>query len=204
MSSGLSDPTKPIAATILAHVFHALLTSTRISHKLALKTLTKCIEAGYADLATLEKSSWQERTEVLTEGGYTHYREKTATELGELAELIRNHYDGDLNNLLQSAKDGSKGPEDTATIRHIVRDGISDIKGVGGVALDIFCDTCQGVWHELAPFLDARSQKTAEQIGVVSNVDELFKQVGKDAVMMSKVAVALTTVRLEKLEDKYA
>lgn len=202
--TGLKDATKPTAATILAHVLHALLTSTRISHQIAAKTLTKCIEAGYNDLDTLEKSSWQERTEVLTEGGYTHYREKTATELGELAELIREHYDGDLNNLLQSAKEGAKSDEDAATIRWIVRDGISDVKGIGAVALDIFSDTCQGVWHELAPFLDARSKNTAEQIGIPSDVEELYEAVGRDAVVMSKVAVALTTVRLEKLEEEYA
>ena len=40
----------------------------------------------------LKKSSWEERTQVLTEGGYTRYREKTATALGELADLILEKY----------------------------------------------------------------------------------------------------------------
>ena len=47
--SGLAEPFKPMPSTILAHVLHALLTSTRISHKLALKTLHIMVENGYAD-----------------------------------------------------------------------------------------------------------------------------------------------------------
>ncbi|KAK3709517.1 hypothetical protein LTR37_010890 [Vermiconidia calcicola] len=198
---GLADPHSRSASTILAHVFHALLTSTRISHQLANKTLVKVVEAGYADLEKLEKSSWEERTQVLTEGGYTHYREKTATELGELAQLIREKYDGDLNNLLKKAKEGNEGNKEA--IRSSVRKGVSAIKGIGGVALDVFCDTVQAVWHELAPFVDPRSQKTAENLGISSDAAELFKVVGEDAVTMSRLAVALTTVRLEKLEDRY-
>lgn len=89
---GLSDPTKPTAETILALVFHAMLTSARISHELAYKSVRCLIEAGYQNLDTMSNSTWQERTEVLTKGGYTHYREKTATGLGELAEFIQNEY----------------------------------------------------------------------------------------------------------------
>lgn len=81
-ASALSEPKSPTPATLLAHLLNALLSSARISHGIASKTIGIVIEAGYANLETLEKSTWEERTEVLTEGGYTHYREKTATELG--------------------------------------------------------------------------------------------------------------------------
>jgi hypothetical protein len=40
----------------------------------------------------LHESTWEQRTEVLTEGGYTHYREKTATAFGELAKLMEDKY----------------------------------------------------------------------------------------------------------------
>jgi len=69
-----------------------MLTSARINHELAYKSLQCLIEAGYHDLTTLQKSIWKERTEVLTKGGYTRYREKTATALGELAEFVRQKY----------------------------------------------------------------------------------------------------------------
>ena len=89
---GLSQPTSSTPQTILALIFQAMLTSARISHELAYKSVKCLIEAGYHDLGTLNKSTWQERTEVLTKGGYTRYREKTATALGELAELITSEY----------------------------------------------------------------------------------------------------------------
>ncbi|KAI1417251.1 hypothetical protein F5Y13DRAFT_185322 [Hypoxylon sp. FL1857] len=84
----LSDPDKPTPDTILALVLNAILSSTRISHAIAAKTVALVIKAGYHKLDVLKKSTWEERTEVLTEGGYTHYREKTATMMGDLAQLI--------------------------------------------------------------------------------------------------------------------
>lgn len=89
---GLSQPTAPTPETILALIFHAMLTSARISHELAYKSVKCLIEAGYHDVEVLSKSTWQERTEVLTKGGYTRYRERTATALGELAELVTREY----------------------------------------------------------------------------------------------------------------
>ena len=78
--------------TILALVLHAMLTSARISHELAYKSLKCLIEAGYHNLDTLKKSTWEARAEVLTKDGYTRYREKTATALGELADFVENKY----------------------------------------------------------------------------------------------------------------
>ena len=89
---GLSDTSGPTPENILALVFYAMLTSARISHSLAYRSVKCLIEAGYQHLDTLLTSSWQERTVVLTKGGYTHYREKTATGLGELAAFISDKY----------------------------------------------------------------------------------------------------------------
>lgn len=90
--SGLPSPAEATPETILALVLNAMLTSARISHELAYKSVKCLIEAGYHDVNTLKKSSWEERTEVLTKGGYTRYREKTATALGELADFILDEY----------------------------------------------------------------------------------------------------------------
>jgi hypothetical protein len=81
---------------------------------------------------------------LLTEGYYTHYREKTAVRFCGLAELVRQKYDGDLNNLLKQSKSKSKDG-DCDSVRSGVRDDIQEIKGIGGVALDIFCDPAQEV-----------------------------------------------------------
>jgi hypothetical protein len=86
---GLTDPESPTAETMLAHLYNAILSSTRISHRIAHKTLKFLVEEEYHNLRTLNESTWQQRTETLTRGGYTHYREKTASFMGELGEYIR-------------------------------------------------------------------------------------------------------------------
>ena len=189
----LEDPQSPKPETLLALILNAMLSSARISHELAAKSVACCIKAGYHKLDVLKKSTWQERTEVLTEGRYTRYREKTATAFGELAEFIESKYGGDLNDLISTA---SKDPIE-------IRAAIKDIKGLGDVGADIFFDTAQGVVPSLAPFLDPRSKKTAEAIGIDSDVNKLWKQVGEDPVEMCKLASALTTVRLEKAESSF-
>ena len=89
---GLPNPSSSTPENVLALVYNAMLTSARISHDLAHKSVKCLIEAGYQDIGTLSKSSWQERTEVLTKGGYTRYREKTATGLGDLEDFVKNEY----------------------------------------------------------------------------------------------------------------
>ena len=90
--TSLPKQNEPTPETVLALLYLSMLSSARISHELAYKSLQCLIEAGYHDIETLKKSTWQERTGVLTKGGYTRYREKTATALGELADFIEKEY----------------------------------------------------------------------------------------------------------------
>lgn len=80
---------------------------------------------------------------------------------------------------------------------------IKGIKGIGNVGVDIFFDTAQAVWPALAPFIDPRSLKTAEQCGIGSDVGRLWEEVGKDATQMCRLSSALTTIRLEKKEQEF-
>ncbi len=214
LQSMLPAPDQPLPETLLALVFNAMLTSARISHEIATRSVSCLIDAGYHDIQKLKSSSWQEKTEVLTEGGYTRYREKTATMLDELADLILDKYgtldsikftlkrnrnahtlsaDGDLNNVLKKTDSSPKQ----------IRAALKEIKGIGEVGLDIFCDTAQAVWPCLAPFIDPRSLKTAQQLGLGS-VEELWQEVDKDAVTMCKLATALTTIRLDKKTSEFS
>ena len=190
---GLDKPNEATPDTILALVLYAMLTSARISHRLAYRGVKTVIEAGYHKLETLNKSTWEERTVVLTEGGYTRYREKTATALGELAEFVEREYKGDLNNLLKRA---NSSPAKT-------RNHLQEIKGIGKVGVDIFFDTAQNVWPSLAPFIDPRSMETAERCGLSKDVNAIWEMVNKEPEEMCKLASALTIVRLEKKEHEF-
>ncbi|KAI0593294.1 hypothetical protein F4775DRAFT_578485 [Biscogniauxia sp. FL1348] len=192
--TALSDPDKATPDTVLALLLNALLSSTRISHALAAKTITVLVQAGYHKLDVLEKSTWEERTEVLTEGGYTRYREKTATMMGDLAELIKHKYGGDLNAIPQLA---GKDP-------HKIRSELKNIKGLGDVGINIFFDTVQHVWPCVAPFVDPRSLETAEEIGIGGDVHALWKAVSEDPGQMCRLAAALTRVRLDGKGSEFA
>lgn len=256
--TAVDEPLSSKPETLLALLLNAMFSSARISHELAAKTLATSIKAGYHKIEVLKKSSWEERTQVLTEGGYTRYREKTATALGELVDFIEQRYreshlcfrihlsllsicrfshtlhsprrpytsvvrgqsgcyapclqasfyiltghqpndlaEGDLNNLLPGSATDSSPSE--------VRKRLKEIKGLGDVGVDIFFDTAQGVWPCLAPFIDPRSAKTADAIGIPSDPDVLWEsnEVAKDPTKMARLAAALTTVRLEKKESEF-
>ena len=87
----------------------------------------------------------------------------------------------------------------------MIRSRLKEIKGLGDVGVDIFFDTAQAIWPCLAPFLDPRSAKTAEDIGISGDAQALWetKEVNKDPVAMCKLAGALTKVRLEKRESEF-
>ena len=92
--TAVDDPLSPKPETILALVLNAMFSSTRISHELAAKAVATAIKADYHKIDNLKKTTWEDRARVLTEGGYTRYREKTATWLGELVEFILTKYGG--------------------------------------------------------------------------------------------------------------
>ena len=77
---------------VLAMVMDAMIKAKPISHNLAQKTIKTLIEAGYHDIDTLSNTSWDDRVEVLREGGYNRYREQCSTNLGELSKLVVEKY----------------------------------------------------------------------------------------------------------------
>ena len=101
--------------------------------------------------------------------------------------------DGDLTNLLKKA---NAKPQD-------IRKRLKEIKGIGNVGVDIFCDTAQEIWPCLAPFIDPRSMKTAQQCGLGEDLGMMWEAVDKDPAQMCRLAAALTTVRLEKKEKEF-
>ncbi|KAL9113694.1 MAG: hypothetical protein Q9227_002139 [Pyrenula ochraceoflavens] len=173
---GLDDPAKATPETVLAHIFNALLSSARISHNAAAKTVRCLIKAGYHDLETLKASSWDERTRVLTEGGYTRYREKTATALGDLASLLEEKYE---------------------TTRKELSIRLKEIKGIGDVGSEIFLSSIQWLWPTVAPYMNSRNVKTAAEISIGSDIAAIYKQLNEDAAQMAKLDTSLTRARLD-------
>ncbi|KAJ9131031.1 hypothetical protein NKR23_g11913 [Pleurostoma richardsiae] len=180
----------------MSHILNALLSSTRISHDIAMRTLGCLIDENYHDLAVLHQSTWEQRTEVLTKGGYVRYREKTATFLGDLAILVENKYNDDAANILPRDEAG-EGARTTLSAR------LKEIKGLGPMGTEIFLGSIQHFFENVAPFLDSRSKKTAIAIRFGEDVDTIFAALQKNTASMAKLEVALTRIRLEKREGEF-
>lgn len=82
----------PASEVVMAHILHALVSSNRISHELSRSALETLLDSQYHDLKVLNETSWYERTEVLTKGGYARYRERMASFLGDLLTLMKHKY----------------------------------------------------------------------------------------------------------------
>jgi len=96
--------------------------------------------------------------------------------------------DGDLNNLLKQAN----GKIDKAGLL------LKEIKGMGDLAVEVFFNSAQSVWPSIAPSVDSRSLKTAAEIGIGTDLDEIYNALDRDPMRMSWFANGLSEVRLEK------
>ncbi|EFY84960.1 hypothetical protein MAC_08992 [Metarhizium acridum CQMa 102] len=212
----LVDEKWPASKIVMVHILNALLSSTRISHHIALATLRCLVDEDYHDLKTLHESSWQERTEILTNGGYTHYRERTATYLGDLADLMRQKYgkillrqsvraflhlcinhanhaykDDDASKILSATEQGAK-------LRSILTGRLKEIKGLGPVGCDIFLATVQGFCPNVAPYLDRRNLDMAKKIGLTDDLEAIFEALRSSPMDMARLEEALTSERLDR------
>ncbi|MGV9900663.1 hypothetical protein, partial [Streptomyces tendae] len=95
----LKDTPQPLyRLLVLAHLL-----SARISASIAVATARALGEAGLRDARRMAGATWQQRVDALGRGGYRRYDERTATQLGEAAELLTERWGGDLRRLRDEA-----------------------------------------------------------------------------------------------------
>lgn len=163
----------------------SMLYSARISSEIATKAAAGLADAGWTTAEHLADSSWDERVDVLNEAGYTRYQERTATMLGDTAELVRDRWRGDLRRLRDEAD------RDPARERQL----LGEIKGLGGVGIDILFRELQVAWSELYPFLDERTADAAQRLDLPTDAERLANEAGsKDRYV--RIVAALTRTEL--------
>ncbi|MFH8346542.1 endonuclease [Streptomyces sp. NPDC018045] len=178
----LKDTPQPLYRLLVL----SCLLSARIQAGIAVAASRALSKAGMRTARRMKDATWQQRVDALGEGGYRRYDERTATQLGNGAELLLDTYGGDLRRI-RDAADG-----DTDRLRKLLR----EIPGLGPAGVDIFLREAQAVWPGLAPHLDAKALQGAERVGLPASADTLLKAAGKTEPAV--LAAALVRAALDK------
>jgi len=144
----------------------SLLFSARIGAGQAVKAAQALFNAGWRTPQSMAAASWEERVHVLNRHGYARYDESTSRMLGETADILLDHYGGDLRKLR-----GEAGG-DVGRLTQL----LAEFKGIGKVGAGIFLREAQQVWDEYYPFADGRALKAAASLGL-----------GKDAKTLAEL-----------------
>jgi hypothetical protein len=86
----------------------ATLLSAPIPAETAVAAAGELFTAGYRNPKAMSEASWQDRVDALGRGHYRRYDERTATMLGDGADLLSGKWYGDLRRLRDQA-DGEAG-----------------------------------------------------------------------------------------------
>lgn len=134
----------------------ATLLSTRIRASLAVAATRELLRAGYRSPERMLRASWQERVDALGRAHYRRYDERTATMLGDGAELCHRQWRGDLRRLHREA-DG-----EVPALRRL----LTRFPGIGPTGADIFLREAQVVWPDVRPYVDRRVTAGARRAGL--------------------------------------
>lgn len=133
-------------------------------------------------------ATWERRTRILNESGYARYDESTSRYLEDSAELLLDRWHGDLREL----RDTADGDADTAV------ELLGEFKGIGPAGAQMFVREVQGVWPELAPFLDEPARRSAERLGLPTSAQSLRRLVDDDAAFVQLVAALVRSGMAER------
>src|SRR5438093_5906711 len=113
----------------------ATLLSAPIPAETAVAAARELSAAGYRSPRAMSRASWQDRVDALGRGHYRRYDERTATMLGNGAELCRQRWRGDLRRLHADAGGDVRG----------LRGLLMEFPGIGPTGADIFLREVQQV-----------------------------------------------------------
>jgi endonuclease III len=162
----------------------AELLSARIDAGIAVAAAVELREAGFSTPERMREASWQDRVDALGRGHYRRYDERTATQLGDMADLVLDRYGGDLRRLAGEA-DGDVGR--AARL-------LQEVKGIGPTGAAVFLREVQAVWPWVRPHLDDRARDGARRVGLPADARELAGLVAEDE--LARFAAGLVRVRL--------
>lgn len=140
----------------------ATLLSARISADVATAAAAELFAAGLRTPKATLDATWQQRVDALGRGHYRRYDERTATMLGDGAELVIERWRGDLRRL----------HDETGSTAELEQ-RLQSVPGIGPAGAAIFCREVQGVWRDIAPYVDAKVAEGARRVGLPATPSKL-------------------------------
>jgi hypothetical protein len=161
------------------------LLNARVPAAVAIAAARELFTAGYRGPRAMSEAGWQDRVDALDRGGYVRYEERTATMLGDGADLLSGRWHGDLRRLRDQAG-GDPGMTEAV---------LAGFPGLGGAGAGVFLREAQAVWPSVAPYVDTPMTSGARRVGLPdsrSSLTSLLAASGHPA----RLAAALVRVSL--------
>jgi len=178
----LADKPSPLYQLLVL----STLLSARISADIAVAAARELFTAGHRTPEAMIEATWQQRVDALGRGHYRRYDERTATMLGDGAELLRDRWHGDLRRLRDEASEsGETGDTDAGGVHQLLQ----EFPGIGPTGADIFLREAQAVWPGLRPYADEKVLAAAKQQHLPASAEGLSDLAGPDD--LPRLAAAL-------------
>jgi hypothetical protein len=161
------------------------LLSARISADVGVAAAQALSSAGLRTAKAMREATWQHRVEVLGAAGYRRFDERTATMLGDGADLVQEQWGGDLRRMHEAAPDVDA-----------LRKLLQEVPGIGPLGSAIFCREVQGIWPDVAPFVDDKVKDGARLLGLPTSEKGITGLVEPDD--LPRLAAACVRVALNK------
>jgi len=165
----------------------AILLSAPIPAGTAIAAARELFAAGYRSPKAMSEASWQDRVDALGRGQYRRYDERTATLLGDGADLLSGKWHGDLRRLRDQA-DGEASA---------IASMLTEFSGLGPTGASIFLREVQETWPTVAPYLDAKVTSGARRVRLPYDRESLAKLLA-DSGQPARLAAALVRVSLSQ------
>lgn len=197
--------------TPFQNLVSACILSKPLSHKLGLRTIQTLLNPpfGLRTLKDLDEAGYEGRRKVMWEAR-TQHKEKTASQLGDVVDGIRElcgSEDGDDQlDHLEGLRHSLKGLKSAKEVQDSLVDKLTTIKGIGPGVASIFLRRVQGDWEEVYPYADDRCLGAARSFGLIKDnegAEELAEKVGKgDRRKFVRILDTLIGIQLEKKLDE--
>jgi endonuclease III len=165
----------------------ATLLSAPIPAETGIAAARELFAAGYRSPKAMSEASWQDRVDALGRGHYRRYDERTATMLGDGADLLSGKWHGDLRRLRDQA-----GGETSA-----IASALTEFSGMGPTGASIFLREVQDTWPAVAPYVDAKVTSGARRVRLPYDRESLAKLLA-DSGQPARLAAALVRVSLSQ------